>query len=259
MNGLLRAPLLISGNTVRELVRNKLLYNLLLFAVLLIGSSIFVAQLTIGQWDRIILDMGLAAIELSGVLVAVLLGVGLVAGEVERRTVFPTLARPIGRGGFLVGRYLGLLAMLALNVLVMTCALAAVLRYAGYGLSATTLAATFLILLELAIIAAVAVFFGSFTTPILASAFSLSVFLIGHLLSDLKSFQQRNPGALAKALTSVFYRILPDLELFNLKTNAANELPVPHGLVPAATLYGACYAGVLLLLAIAIFSRRDLK
>jgi ABC-type transport system involved in multi-copper enzyme maturation permease subunit len=259
MSALFRAPGLVAANTIRELVRNKLLYNLLLFAVLLIGSSIFVAQLTVGQWDRVILDIGLAAIELSGVLVAVLLGVGLVAGEVDRRTVFPTLARPLTRGGFLVGRYLGLLAMLAANVLIMIAALAAVLRFAGYGLSATTVAAAFLILLEYAILAAAALFFGSFTTPILASAFSLSLFFIGHLLSDLKAFQDRNPGAVAKALTGVFYRILPDLELFNLKSQAANELPVPHGFVPAAALYGACYATVLLLLAIAVFSRRDLK
>jgi len=135
MNTLLRAPILIAANTVRELVRNKLLYNLLFFAVLLIGSSIFVAQLTIGQWDRVILDIGLAAIELSGVLVAVLIGVGLVAGEVERRTVYPTLARPVTRGAFLMGRFLGLYAMLSVSVVLMMSVLAGVLRLAGYGLT----------------------------------------------------------------------------------------------------------------------------
>lgn len=254
-----RSVALIAGNTIRELVRNKLLYNLLFFAVLLIGSSIFVAQLTVGQWDRVILDMGLAAIELSGVLVATLIGVGVVAGEVERRTVYLSLARPITRAAFLLGRYLGLLAMLACNVAVMVAALAAVLHFAGYGLSPTTLAAALLILLELGIIAAAAVFFGSFTTPILAAAYSFSVFLIGHLLRDLKAFQARNPGELAKALAGVFYRVLPDLELFNLKAQAANELPVPHGLVPFAALYGICYAAVLLLLGVAVFTRRDLK
>jgi len=250
---------LIALNTMRELLRNKLLYNLLFFAVLLIASSLFIAQLTIGQWDRIILDMGLAAVELSGVLVAILLGVGLVAGEIERRTVFPMLARPITRGGFLIGRYFGLLAMLTANVLVMLAALAGVLRFAGYGLTATILAAALLILVELAVLAAAALFFGSFTTPILASAFSLSLFLIGHLLSDLKAFRERAPGGLTKALTGVFYRVLPDLELFNLKAQAANALPVPHQFVPAAALYGVAYAAACLLLAVVVFSRRDLK
>jgi ABC-type transport system involved in multi-copper enzyme maturation permease subunit len=169
------------------------------------------------------------------------------------------LARPISRGGFLLGRYFGLLAMLAANVLIMIAALAAVLRFAGYGLSATTVAAAFLILLELAILAAAALFFGSFTTPILASAFSLSVFLIGHLLSDLKAFRERGPGGLTKALTGVFYRVLPDLELFNLKSQAANGLPVPQQFVPAAALYGVTYAALFLVLAVVIFARRDLK
>src|SRR6266571_1848505 len=161
MIGFLRIPWLIAGNTVRELVRSKLLHNLLLFAVLLIAGSMFVAQLTIGQWDRVILDIGLAAIELSGVLVAVL-----------------------------IGRFLGLCAMLAVSVVLMLGVLAGVLRLAGYGVSSSAVIAALLILLELSLMAAAALLFGSFTKPILASAFSLSLFLIGHLLTDLKAFQQ---------------------------------------------------------------------
>jgi len=259
MIAMLRVPCLVAGNTIRELVRSKLLHNLLLFAVLLIASSMFVAQLTIGQWDRVILDIGLAAIELSGVLVSVLIGVGLVAGEIERRTVYPTLARPVTRGAFLVGRFLGLFAMLAVSVVLMLAVLAAVLRMAGYGFSASAATAALLILLELALLSGAALLFGSFTKPILASAFSLSVFLIGHLLSDLKSFQQRSNSGLAKAFTEVAYRLLPDLELLNVKSLASNELPIPHGLLPSAALYAALYTGALLLLAISIFARRDLK
>jgi ABC-type transport system involved in multi-copper enzyme maturation permease subunit len=100
----LRSVWLVALNTIRELLRSKLLYNLLLFAVLLIGSSFFIAQLTIGQWDRVIVDLGLAAAEITGMLIAVLIGVGLVAGEVERKTIFAVLARPLGRGAFLAGR-----------------------------------------------------------------------------------------------------------------------------------------------------------
>jgi ABC-type transport system involved in multi-copper enzyme maturation permease subunit len=259
MSEFVRAVTVVASNTVRELVRNKLLYNLLFFAVLLIVGSLLVAQLTIGQWDRVILDLGLAAIELSGVLISVLIGVGLVAGEIDRRTVFPTLAKPIPRGGFLLGRYLGLLLMLAANVLFMLVALAIVLRIADYTVSATVMAAAFLVFLELALLAAAAMFFGSFTTPILATAFTLSLFLIGHLLGDLKAFNARSHSGLAKALAGAFYRVLPDLELFNLKSLAASELPVPHGFTTTAAWYGFAYVAALLLLAIAVFERRDLK
>jgi ABC-type transport system involved in multi-copper enzyme maturation permease subunit len=218
----------------------------------------FVAQLTIGQWDRIILDMGLAAIELSGTLIAVLIGVGLVAGEIERKTVYPTLAKPVPRAGFLLGRYAGLVVMLAINVIIMMAALAMVLRAADYAMSSTVAQAASLIFLELALMAAAAMFFGSFTTPVLASAFCLALFLIGHLLGDLKLFRERSQSGLAKTVTGVFYRTLPDLELFNLKSHAANGLLPPAGFTSTATLYGIAYAALLLLLATAVFSRRNL-
>ena len=250
---------ILAWNTVRELVRSKLLYNLILFAVLLIGSSMFVAQLTIGQWDRIILDQGLAALEVMGALMAILIGVNLVAGEIERKTIFPTLAKPISRGTFLLGRYLGLLFVLAVNVVVMLAVLALVLHLAGYSLSATAIEAGLLIGVELALLASVATVFSSFSTPILAAGFSLSFFLIGHLLGDLRAFGDRSKSVLAQRLTGAFYKLLPDLELLNLKTQAANELPVDPMFVAHSALYGLAYAALLLVVATIIFQRRDLK
>jgi Cu-processing system permease protein len=249
----------LAGNTVRELIRSKLLYNLLVFAVLLIGSSMFVAQLTIGQWDRIILDMGLAATQIVGMLLAVLIGVGLVAGEIDRKTIYPTLARPISRGTFLLGRYAGLLLVLALNVLVMMAVLALTLHLAGYTLSTVAMEAVLLIFIELALLAAAAIFFGSFTTPMLAAAFSFSVFLIGHLLGDLVAYGKRSKSDLAKLATDVAYRLLPDLSLLDVKAQAASELPVSAHAVWTGALYGICYAGVLLVLAVIVFRKRDLK
>ncbi len=249
----------IAGNTVRELVRSKLLYNLLLFAVLLIAGSLFVSQLSVGDFDRIIIDLGLVAIELVSTLLAVLIGVSVVAGEIERRTIFPTLAKPISRATFLVGRFAGLYAILALNVLIMLGALALVLRLAGFELTSTAAAAALLIAFEVAVLAAMAILFASFSTPILASAFSFSFFLIGHLLAHVRAYGDRSKSDAARALTAAIYRALPDLELFNLKWHAANKLPVPPGFVSSAALYAALYASALLLLAIAIFNRRDLK
>jgi Cu-processing system permease protein len=249
----------LAGNTVRELIRSKLLYNLLVFAVLLIGSSMFVAQLTIGQWDRIILDMGLAATQIVGMLLAVLIGVGLVAGEIDRKTIYPTLARPISRGTFLLGRYAGLLLVLALNVLVMMAVLALTLHLAGYGLSTVAMEAVLLIFVELALLAAASIFFGSFTTPMLAAAFSFSVFLIGHLLGDLVAYGKRSQSDLAKLATAIAYRLLPDLSLLDVKAQAASELPVSAHAVWTGALYGLCYAAVLLVLAVIVFRKRDLK
>jgi ABC-type transport system involved in multi-copper enzyme maturation permease subunit len=251
--------LALAWNTVRELVRSKLLYNVVIFAALLIGSSLFVAQLTFGEWRRIILDQSLTAAELGGGLIAVIVGVNLVAGEVERRTIFPTLAKPVTRGTFMLGRYLGLALVLAANAVLMLALLGGLLRIAGDPVDVITLQAMFLIFVELLLLAAVAMLFGSFSTPMLAAGFSLSVFLIGHLVSDLRAFGQRSHSDAAKAASAFFYKLLPDLELLNLKSNAANRLPVPASFVATSAAYGIAYALALLLLSSVIFSRRDLK
>lgn len=248
----------IARNTVRELVRSKLLYNLLLFALLFIGGSLFVAQLTIGNWARIILDMGLSAIEVSGALIAVIVGVGIVAGEVQRRTILPTLAKPVPRWAFCLGRYAGLVALLAVNVALMMAVLSGVLHLAGYPTSAVAVQAALLLAVEIALLAAVAVLFASFSTPILASAYALSFFFIGHFVSDVKAFADRSKSGGARALARAFYAVLPDLELLNLKSQAANGLHVAAAFVWRSAAYGLAYAAAILALGIFIFSRRDL-
>jgi ABC-type transport system involved in multi-copper enzyme maturation permease subunit len=219
----------------------------------------FVAQLTIGQWNRIILNMGLSAIELAGLLIAVLIGVNLIAGEIDRRTIYATLARPISRASFVVGRFLGLLLILAVDVGLMGSVLALILKMAGYPSGLPMLEALGLILVELSLLAASAVFFGSFSTPVLASAYSLSLFLIGHLLADLKAFGHKTPSLLGKRFAQAAYWLLPDLELLNVKARVANELPIDHHAVLLGASFGVAYAAALLALAIVVFGRRDLK
>jgi ABC-type transport system involved in multi-copper enzyme maturation permease subunit len=194
-----------------------------------------------------------------GALIAILIGVNLIAGEIERKTIFATLAKPVSRGAFLLGRYLGLLAVLAVNVAVMLALLAGVLHLAGYGLSRTALDAGLLIGVELALMASVATLFSSFSTPILSAGFSIAFFLIGHLLGDLRAFGDRSKSGLARSLTSFFYRLLPDLELLNLKSQAASQLPVDPRFVLRSAAYGLAYAAALLVLASLIFRRRELK
>src|SRR5437660_4537700 len=249
----------IATNTVRELVRSKLLYNLLVFGVLFVGASLMVAQLTIGNWQRIIVDMGLGGLELTGVLIAVVIGTDIVAGEIQRKTILPTLAKPLPRWIFCVGRYAGLVLLLAVNALAIVAVLRAVLWLSGYPLAITTAQAAALLCVEFALLAAVAVLFASFSTPILAGSYAFAVFFIGHLLPDLRAFADKAQSATARNLARGFYLLLPDLELLNLKAHASNELPVAAAYVWRAAGYGTAYAAVVLAVAILIFSRRDLN
>lgn len=250
--------LALAANTFLELARSKLLYLLLVFSLLLILGSVFLAQLTIGQWERIIKDVGLATVHLSGALVAVMVGVGLIAGEVERKTVYVTLSKPVARWEFVVGRYLGLCAVLLLLVAAMGGALTLVLRGVGESLGPTGLYALILIFVELGLLAGIAVMFSTFTTTTLATIFSASLFAIGHAAGDLGELAARSESAW-RPLFTVIARVVPNLELLNLKTHAANVLPVEPSFVVSAAAYGLGYSAVLLVVASFLFARRDLK
>src|ERR1041384_1550998 len=161
--------------------------------------------------------MGLGAMEMAGALMAVVIGVSVVSVEVQRKTILPTLAKPLRRSEFCLGRYLGLAAVLTLNCALMLLLLTLVLALAGYTINATVIEAALLIAVELMLLAAVALLFGSFSTPILAAGYSLSIFLIGHLLGDLRAFAERSRAAGVAKLAHAFYALLPDLALLHLK------------------------------------------
>ena len=187
MNSLSRI-LVLAQNTFREAVRDRLLYNLLLFATLMIASSIVLAKLHIGYDERIYRDVGLGAISFFGVLIAVFVGINLVYREISLKTVYSMLAKPVRRWEFLVGKYLGLMVLLVVEIGVMSALFFGVLWYKGSDILPGMFWAIEMILLELALITAVAIFFSSFTTPYLAGMFTVALWIIGHLLADVRAF-----------------------------------------------------------------------
>jgi len=245
----------IALNTFREAIRDRVLYLLLAFALVIIGVSRLLALLTVGNDERVIKDVGLSAISLFGVLLAVFVGVSLVYKEIERRTVYTLLAQPVARWHFVSGKFVGLLAVLAANVGLMAAALFVVLALRGvspWGL----LPAVALMLVELAMICAFALLFSSLTNPILAATWTFAVFVAGHLSWSLKLLRPRLNGAGALACDALYW-ILPDLERLNLKVQAVHGLPLAPAQALLAAGYGLAYAGLVLALACLVFSRRD--
>src|SRR6188474_674691 len=191
----------IARNAFREAVRDRVLYNLVLFMLLLTGASIFIGELSGGQERKVIVDLGLSAMLLFGVFIAIFVGVGLVYKEIERRTIYAVFSKPVGRGEFLVGKYLGLCLTLLVNVVVMGGGVSVALLYAARGadsLALTIWPAIFLIYLELMILTSVALLFSSFSSPALSALLTFFVFIIGHFSSDLKSLANSMGGNAAK-------------------------------------------------------------
>jgi ABC-type transport system involved in multi-copper enzyme maturation permease subunit len=250
------AILAIALNTFREAIRDRVLYLLLVFALIMIGISRLLSLLTVGNEEKIIKDVGLSAISLFGVLTAVFVGVSLVFKEIERRTVYTLLANPVRRWQFLAGKFLGLLAVLAINVTLMSLALFAVLLLRGE--SPWVLAqAILLIVVELAVVTSFALLFSSLTNPILASVWTFATYVTGHLSWSLLLLKQKVPAGPAQFLCDAFYWVLPNLSRLNVKAEVVHGAELPSGYVPLALLYGIGYTTVVLLLACVAFERKD--
>ena len=256
----------------RESVRDRVFYNLVLFAVLLVAASILLAQLTAGQDVKIIKDLGLAATSLFGLFIAIFVGISLVSKEVDRRSIYPLLAKPVRRSEFILGKYAGLLLTLLVNMVVMAVALYTVLWALARGvaphiqavwdapaLDPALLTAMLLIYVDLAVVTAVAIFFSSYSSPLLSAAFTLGVYVIGQFNADLKRLDAIVSSPVAGAIGKACYYVLPDFARFDVKLAVVHGLPVTGTYVLTTVGYAAAYVAALLLGATIIFSRKDFK
>ena len=248
----------IAFNTFRENIREKLLYNLLIFALLMIGSSILLTGLTVGEWDRLIINLGLSSMNFFGVLIAIFVGISLVSKEIDKKTIYTILSKPVPRYEFLLGKYLGLMITLFVNTAVMVAGQLAVMVYLNAPITLLLFEAIGFIFVELVVITAVGLLFSTFTSTTLSAIFTLAIYVIGHLSTDLVQFGTKMDG-LGRALLNAIYYILPNLERFNLKGHVIHKVNVVGTDVLLTTAYGLAYAGLLLVLASIIFQRRDFQ
>ena len=249
----------VAHNTWREAIRNRVLYILLFFALALIGSGVALATLSYVEEERILQDVGLAATRVFALTIAIFLGISLLHREVERRTVFTILSKPIGRGEFLLGKYGGLVATLLLQIAAMGLAFAAVSHAAGAALSGAHAAAFTLIAVEVAVVVAVALLFSSFTTPLLAAFFTAGVVVVGNLSRDLYDLGRHAELPAFGTATAVLYRVLPDFAAFDLGRQAVHGLAWGAADLLWPLAYGVAYSTALLIAAIWLFERRDFR
>jgi len=253
----MRSIIVIAINTFRENLRDKILYNLLIFAALLMGASTLLGSLTIAEQEKIIADMGLAIINLIGVIIAIFVGIGLVSKEIERRTIYTILAKPISRSQFILGKYMGLVITLGVNLVVMFAVFVFTLWMTQVTITMVLAQAVVLMMVEFLVVTATALFFSTFSTPTLSAAMTLGLFLIGHLTSDLKALAEKSSSEVTKTIMTALYYLCPNLEVLNIKGQAVSGLSLAWSYQLSATLYGLFYASLLLAGAVAIFQKRD--
>lgn len=261
--------LTIARNAFLESVRDKVLYNLVFFAVVLIGFSMMLGEWSVFAKENVIKDFTLAVMSVSGLLMAIFVGIGLIQKEIQKKTVLTLLAKPIPRWHFIVGKYLGLLLVLAVNLAVMTLCFVLVLRFEGATIQPGLFTAIYLIFMEMAVVVAAALLFSAFSTPTLSALFTLGVYVAGHLAGDIlnhlafvKKHGTMLPGspaftAFQEKLVQAVYYVIPNLENFNIKGRVVYDLPLGDNYVLFTSLHGLAYIGAYLLIACLWFNKRD--
>ncbi|HEX9345303.1 MAG TPA: ABC transporter permease [Candidatus Acidoferrum sp.] len=252
----------VALNTFREAVRDRVLYNLVFFALLMMAAAIAVGQISVGIEQTVIVSLGLSAISVIGLLISIFIGVALVSKEMDKRTLYALLAKPVWRWEFLLGKFAGLVLTLAVNTAAMALGLLLVMIYVKHALErsdAVVLVAVYFILLKLALIVALALLFSCFTTPLLAILFTVGLYIVGLYVQELRNLPVEVMSPAMSAFTKWLSYLLPNFENFNVMAMAAHGRAVPGALILQNTLYTVVYCTIVLTAAAVVFSRRDLK
>lgn len=250
-------------NTLRETIRDKILYVILLFALLMIASGLLLANLSMNEQSKLVLDLGLSSISIFGLIITVFVGTNLLNKEIDKKTIYLLLTKPIRRSDFILGKYLGLCLTLALITLAMSFTFYLVLWYTMQGTDLslmdwlpTSAMALVLIYCEMMLLTAAAIFFSTFSSPVMSAMFTLGLYLIGHMSYDILQFGRLTGKPVLEQLTQILFYILPDLERLNLKNVLIHE-PLPLEVMSSSLGYGALYILGLLILSMLIFEGKE--
>jgi len=247
----------ITKFTVRGYVKERVLLVVIIFALLLMSASYVLAPLAVGAQHKIIIDIGLAAISLFGVMLVILLGASSYSREKEKGILPSLLAKPISRVDFVLGKYFGTVVTIAAVMLIMAVVYLFVMYLSDSQFNGTILTSIYLSVLEMALLTAVMTLFSSFTSPLLSAFFTACVFVAGHLGKDLFAFAEQMGSGSFKIIAAIGYYGLPNFSLFNIRPEAVHDLPLLQNYVWNVSIYGVFYALVLLFLSSVIYRRRD--
>src|SRR5690349_1194048 len=251
----------IATNTFREAVRDRVLYNLIAFALLLTGVAVLVGQISIDIEKLVVINLGLTAVSLFGIVIAIFIGIGLVSKEIDKRTLYTVLSRPVRRWEFIAGKFFGLAGTLVVNTVLMAIGVFAALLYVSrhfVGSDASILTAIYFIVLQFAVITALALFFSSFSSPLLSAVFTFSLFVIGTFSEDLRGFAKMAHGLTGLLATGISY-VVPNFSALNIIDQVAHGHGVAMELIGLNTAYALIYTLAVLAAATLIFERRSLK
>ncbi len=240
-------------------MRNRVMIIILIFAIAMVLLTMVVSNWSLNQQAKILKDFGLAAISLFGLLIAMFVGVRTIYQEIERHTIYMLVSKPVSRWQIILGKYLGLVATIFINILAISICLLVIDYFLEHTVDWGLLPGILLIILEINLVIAWAIFFSTFTSSLLSAIMTFVIYVIGHLAPDIHLYTQLHPDKSGNQLLLAIYSIIPNLDNFNIKTAVVDHLALPPGTIQFAIIYGLAYIGLLLFLTSWIFAKKDLK
>jgi ABC-type transport system involved in multi-copper enzyme maturation permease subunit len=250
--------LAIAGQTLTEARRNRVFYSVFLFGLVVVLNSVIFTEVTSTTMDRVLKDTGLAAINLFALALTVFTGVGIVNREIDRKSIYTILAKPISRFGYILGKYLGLLAIILATSGAMFVAFLLVLKGYKTEIHAGVFLGFFGVVLEVMVLGAIAVLCSSFTNSFVSAFICVAIYACGHLSGEFLH-ALRNASPVGKAIGRFIYYVIPNLERFNFKYQATYDLMVSERAIATVLVFGLAYVCAALAAAVLVFSRRDFR
>lgn len=250
----------IAVHTFKEAIRERVLYNLIVFALLLIGSAVLFASISLGVERLMLVNLGLSSIEIFGLLMATFIGVGLVSKETGRRTIQNILSKPVRRFEFIIGKYLGLMLTLVVNTAIMAAGFYLALYYVERHLGRADLLlleAIHFILPQFALVVGLALLFSCISTPILSAFFTFCLYVVGNFLGDIRWLGHKSGSAIFGSITTLLYYLLPNFSNFQVISQSAHGSAVPSYLLTSGSLYALLYVIILICASILIFEEQE--
>jgi len=246
-------------NTFRETVRDKVFILLVVFALIMIVASRIFGFLSVGQEIKIVKDLGLGSISVFSLLVAIFVGTTLVHKEIDKRTVYTIISKPIHRYQFIIGKYAGLNLTILVNMVVMSVFFYLSVRLMRGTWSLDLGLAILLIYVEVMMVTGLALLFSTFASPTLSAVFTFLSYVAGHLSNDLKFFGEQSENILVNITSVGLYYVLPNLSKFNVKNEVVHGFAIPAGFYIYSIVYGLLYCAMLVIVSSFIFERKNLK
>lgn len=248
----------IAINTYKEAIRDKVLYIILLFSVFMIGASLILSSLSLGQDSKVIVDLGLASINIFGVLITLFVGTNLLSKEIEKKTIYLLLTKPLRKSGFILGKHIGLSLTLFVIISLMTLCFYGLLYFTTGETPTIYIQAIFLTYIELILLIAVAIFFSTIASPVMSSIYTLAIYIIGHFSRDLLNFGEISKNPVLMSITKIIYYVLPDLEKLNIKNLVTyNAQHLNSEILTSGLVYGLLYTSILIILAVFSFEFKE--